>query len=92
MCEVIRTIIIDRFMTSNSRFKKVLFEITIFVAKNKNSIADSNSRYEIVAFFRRSFIVFFALINLSKRSLIYIKLLSILIFRNSVIMLIMFLM
>ena len=92
MCEIIYTIVIDHFIISNNRFKKIFFEITIFAAKKKNLIANSNSRYEIIAFFKRSFIVFFVLINLSKESLIYIRLLSISIFRNLIIIFIMLLM
>ena len=79
-------------MTLNNHLKKVFFKITIFAIKNKNSIANSNSRYEIIILFKKSFIVFLALINISRKSLIYIKLLSISIFKNLTIILIILLM
>ena len=92
MCEIIRTIVIDRRIISNNRFRKIFFEITIFVMKDRNLIVNSNSRCEIVILFKKSFIVFFVLINLSKGNLICMRLLLISIFKNSIIIFIMLLM
>ena len=80
-----RIIVIDLRMTSNSLLKNALSRITIFVAKNRNSIANSSSRCEIVALFRRSVIVFLARSSLFEESLAYISILSSSILRKSII-------
>ena len=78
-----RIIVIDLRMTSNSLLKNALPGMTIFVAKDRNSIADSSSRCEIVALFRRSVIVFLARSSLFEESLVYISILSSSILRKS---------
>ena len=78
-----RIIVIDLRITSNSLFKNTLSRITIFVAKNRNSIVDSSSRYGIVALFKRSVIVFLARSSLFEDSLVYMSILSSSILRKS---------
>ena len=78
-----RIIVIDLRITSNSLLKNALSRITIFVTKNKNSIADSSSRYEIVALFKRSVIVFLVRSSLFEESLVCISILSSSVFRKS---------
>ena len=78
-----RIIVTDLRITSNSLLKNVLSRITIFVAKNRNPIADSSSRYEIVALFKRSIIVFLARSSLFEESLAYMSILSNSILRKS---------
>ena len=78
-----RIIVIDLRMTSNSLLKNTLSRITIFAAKNRNPIANSSSRCEIVALFKRSVIVFLARSSLFEESLVCISILSSSILRKS---------
>ena len=71
-----RIIAIDLRMASNSLLKNTLPRITIFAAKNRNPTANSSSRCEIVALFRRSAIVFLARSSLFEGSLACISILS----------------
>ena len=80
-----RIIVIDLRMTSNSLLKNTLSKITIFAAKDRNPIANSSSRYEIVALFRRSVIVFLVRSSLFEESLAYMSILSSSISRKSTI-------
>ena len=78
-----RIIVIDLRMASNSLLKNTLSKITIFAVKDRNSIANSSSRCEIVALFRRSVIVFLARSSLFEESLVYMSILSSSISRKS---------
>ena len=80
-----RIIVIDLRITSNSLLKNTFSRITIFAAKDRNSIADSSSRCEIVALFRRSVIVFLARSSLFEENLAYMNMLSSSISRKSTI-------
>ena len=71
-----RIIVIDLRMASNSLLKNTLSEITIFAAKNRNSIVDSSSRCGIFALFRRSVTVFLVRSSLFEESLVCISILS----------------
>ena len=64
--------------------------LSILAINNRNSIANSRSRYKIIALFRRFLIVLFARASLSKESLTYISTLSSLISKKSTIISIIF--
>ena len=85
---IIRITAIDLRTILKSRLRKALSRIIILVVNNRKPITNLSSRYRIIFLSRRLFIVFLALISLFEGSLVYIRLLSILISKNSIIRLI----
>ena len=59
-----------------NRLNKILFKITIFIAKKKNLIVDLSSRYKIIDLLKKSLIVILARTSLFKKSIINIRILS----------------